>query len=413
MKIPTKEISIYLYMFLLLALSGNPFFNLTDTRSKVIFSVFVLLMVIRHFRYFIPENSIRIYQYLGFFTGIFIFQRLVLGYISVQAAFSFLSKIILGYIIIRYLGRNFRYAYFQVLFFICLISLFGFAWNSMGFDIPYLLYTPPSGEYSFDEGRNLLLFHQNDRGLRNSGMFWEPGAFGCYIALAFMLYLGNIKNLIKYNKFKSFIILLALITTFSTTAYLVLIAVGILTIYFEYSKKYGLLILPVLLIAGASVYFLYKQADFLSEKIDHQVGLALERDRGEFAPDRFSALIFDWHYIKKHPLTGNGFDTSTRYADHPWVLEKAMQHGNGFSNFIASMGVLSFLFYSFFILKFNENKPVSFLFLVVILLQGEPLLNYPVFLSLPFVFIYSQSLKTAPAAEYQPNLTLNLLNAEG
>src|SRR5690625_1296177 len=109
MKIPTKEISIYLYMFLLLALSGNPFFNLTDTRSKVIFSVFVLLMVIRHFRYFIPENSIRIYQYLGFFTGIFIFQRLVLGYISVQAAFSFLSKIILGYFIIRYLGRNFWY----------------------------------------------------------------------------------------------------------------------------------------------------------------------------------------------------------------------------------------------------------------------------------------------------------------
>ena len=135
-------------------------------------------------------------------------------------------------------------------------------------------------------------------------------------------------------------------------------------------------------------YITYESTDFLKDKIDHQFQNATDREEGEFGPDRLSALFFDIHYISKHPLIGNGFHSQTRYADHPELQKEDLGHGNGFSDFLASMGILSLLFYSFFLIKYNKTNPVVFLFAILILLQGEPLLNYPLFLSLPFIFIY-------------------------
>lgn len=385
-----KRINIYFYMFLLLAVSGNPFFSIENTKGKILFIVLVILLGLRHHSFFNPKKGIIYYQFLLFFVVLFIFQRLTLGYLSVESAMAFLCKITLGYIIIRYLGKNFKYAFLQVIFVISLISLVGYAWNVLGNDIAFLYFTPATGEYNFDEGRNLILFHQNGDGLRNSGMFWEPGVFGCYICLLFALYLGNIRNLVRTNKWKILIILIAFITTFSTTAYIVLFFIGLATIYIEYSRKYGPLVLLFLSGFALFAYLTYEKNDFLKDKIQNQIEVAFNRDVGEFAPDRISAFLFDIYYIKKHPLVGNAYHESTRFADHASLHEEVLGHGNGFSDFVASMGVLSLLFYSFYILKYNKNYPILFLAIIFILLQGEPLLNYTFFLSLPFVFLYAE-----------------------
>ncbi|MCZ2845012.1 MAG: O-antigen ligase family protein, partial [Candidatus Bathyarchaeota archaeon] len=239
-------------------------------------------------------------------------------------------------------------------------------------------------------GRNLIIFHQKGEGLRNSGMFWEPGAFACYINLAFLLFFGNIRSLITVHKNRLIIIILALLTTYSTTGYLIFFFLLISTVYFEFGKKLGLLIIPILIAFISAGYVVFEKSDFLKNKIENQFQTALDRDKNEFAPDRLSALIFDLHYIKKHPLTGNGMDETTRYADHPWLQEKILGHGNGFSNFIATMGILSLLFYSFYILKYKRKHSVIFIIGLFALLQGEPLLNYPLFLSIPFIFIYAK-----------------------
>ncbi len=416
MKTAIKRICIFTYMFMLLAVSGNPFFSLTDNKSKYIFISFVVLLAIWHHDFFNPKKGIVYYQFLLFFVLLFIFQRLTLGYLSIESAIGFIAKITLGYIIVRFLGRNFKYAYLQVMFFVSIISLLGYAWNILGYDIPYLQYIPATSEYAFDEGRNLILFHQNGEGLRNSGMFWEPGVFGCYICLLFALYLGNIRNLIRTNKWKLLIILIALITTFSTTAYIVLFIIGVATIYIEYSKRYGPYVLVILMGFGILAYFTYENTDFLKDKIDSQIYEASKRDVGEFAPDRISAFLFDLHYIKKHPLIGNAYDTSTRFADHPSLQDEVLGHGNGFSDFVASMGILSLLFYSFYILKNNKYYPILFLIIIFTLLQGEPLLNYTFFLSLPFVFAYEKlfyrSVKLSSKLYYESvdNKTLNSIN---
>ena len=377
-------------MFLLLALSGNPFFSIVDDTTKYMFIGFVLLLVAKHHTYFNLKKEYIYYRFILFFALIFLFQRLVLGFVSVPSAIAFLARITFGYILIRYLGHNFKYAFLQVMFVISLISLFGFAWNTLGHDIPFITYTPPTDPYFDNSGRDLILFHQNGPGVRNSGMFWEPGVFACYICLLFLLYLGNIRQLLKTNRWKILIILVALITTYSTTGYIVLFIIGIATIYFEYKKKYGPFVLPILISFALIAYFTYENTDFMKEKMDSQFNAASKRDEGEFAPDRLSALLFDLHYIQKQPLIGNGYDVSTRFADHPSLQKEVLGHGNGFSDFLASMGILSLLFYSFYIVRYNKNHPVLFLVALFTLLQGEPLLNFPLFLTIPFIFIYER-----------------------
>lgn len=386
-----KIITIYFYIFLLVAFSGNPIFSPTDdVFSRLTLAALVLILAIRHISYFDLKKGYQFYIYLIFFIVIFLLQKIFLGFVSTFGTIGFLSKITLGYVVIRYVGNNFKFAYFNLIFIISLISLFGYAWNYLGNDIPAIYIEENTALYSDNSGRNILLFHQHSDGLRNSGMFWEPGAFACYINLAFLFYIGKIKPLIENNKLKVIIILLALLTTYSTTGYIVLFFIGITTIYIEYSKRYGILIIPVLILFSLIALITYKNSEFLKAKIDNQLEVASYRDKGEFAPDRISAFLFDIHYIKKHPLIGNGLHSKTRFVDHPWLQGETLGHGNGFSNFLASMGLLSLFFYSFFILKSNRNYSWVFIFGVFTLLQGEPLMNFPLFLSLPLIFIYEK-----------------------
>ncbi len=381
----------YLYMFLLLAFSGNPFFSPTDDYfSKFTLTVVVGILALRHYAYFDFKSGRLFYITQGFIIFIFCLQHITLGFVSITGIFGFMLKITFGYLVIRYLSVNFRLIYFNLIFFICAISLIGYLWNIFLGDIPALYIIKNSAEYSDNSGRNILVFHQLVDGSRNSGMFWEPGAFAGYINLSFLFFIGQIRRLINFKKIQCFIIFLALVTTYSTTGYLVLFSILGYTLYKEFYRSHGFLVVPLFMVLLSAGIFIYNESPFLKEKVQLQYNLAIEREKDEFAPDRISALFFDTQYILKHPLTGNGLHSKTRYADHPWLIGQTLGHGNGFSNFLASMGVLVFVGYSFLIIKYNSSSPWFFLAGVVVILQGEPLMNFPLFLSLPFIFIYEK-----------------------
>ena len=96
-------------------------------------------------------------------------------------------------------------------------------------------------------------------------------------------------------------------------------------------------------------------------------------------------------YIEKHPMFGNGLIEQTRYADHRHLWGMSLGHGNGFSNYMAQMGLVAMFVYLLLLYKSVKGNIFSkwlVVLIVVLLLQGEQLLNYPLFLSLPFI-IYS------------------------
>lgn len=394
MKFKPKKVQSYVYIFLLFALSGNPFFSFGEGKSQYIFSGFVLLMAIKHHTYFNIKRAKLFFVYMLFFTIIFFFQKVVLGFVSIPGAIGFLLKITIGYIVVRFVGVRFKITYFKVLYFISFISLIGYLLNLLEFEIPNLL-------SDSSKLKSIVIFTQNGDGLRNSGMFWEPGAFACYICLGLLFYLGNIRELVQNQRFKVIIILLALITTYSTTGYLVLFVFGLATIFLEYSKKYRILTLPIIIGFLSIAYFTYENSEFLKDKIAHQLENNATNDANDFSPDRFGAFLFDLHYIEKHPLVGNGIHQSTRFADHPWLQDVKLGHGNGFSNFLSTMGILSLLVFSFYILKFNNKHPWIFLVAIFTLMQGEQLMNFPLFLSLPFIFIYENYYSRPPYLSQQ------------
>ncbi|MEZ7944429.1 MAG: hypothetical protein QMB73_00055, partial [Flavobacteriaceae bacterium] len=72
-------------------------------------------------------------------------------------------------------------------------------------------------------------------------------------------------------------------------------------------------------------------------------------------------------------------------------LNGTIGNGNGFSTFLASMGIVFVLIYFY---KINKTLPLTtkyrFIFIttLVLLYQGEQFLYYPLFISLPLLNIY-------------------------
>src|SRR5690606_14750667 len=113
----------------------------------------------------------------------------------------------------------------------------------------------------------------------------------------------------------------------------------------------------------------------------------------DFRNSRLGAMLFDLHYINKHPIIGNGFHISTRYEDYPYLLlimneGEDLGHGNGFSNYLASMGIPFMIGYLCLIFASMVKVDKKFAFLIVSIvflnLQGEQWLNFPLFLGLVF-----------------------------
>lgn len=384
MNIDNTKIRNYLYVFILLALSGNPFFKYNEGLGSSLFVAFIFYLFLKHFSLFDPriKKNKHIYIFLFFYSIVFAIQYFVLGLISFPASIKVLLMLMLGYVIVRVVNLKFRNVYFDIIYFISLVSLFGYVLNISGITIPNI---------ANDESvKNILLYTQRNDDLRNSGMFWEPGAFACYICLAFLFSLGKIRLLFNSERKKFIIILIALITTFSTTGYLVAFFIFGFTILVEFGKKYRGFVIPILLLFLLGGIYVYESTDFLKEKLEHQYSNSITNQVGEYAPDRLGAFLFDWHYIRKHPLTGNGFDKATRLADHPYLWKDSLGLGNGLSNYVACMGIISLLFFLLFIVKNNIQYPWIFLIGILLLLQGEQLMNFPLFLSLPFLFIYEK-----------------------
>lgn len=381
LQFPVKKQNLLL-VFLLLLVSGNPAIKFIGMWGLLL----VFLLIIKH-------KSIVYNKYLTtsiiYLLVIFICQQFILGFVSWFGAFNFIVKLLVGYIIVQTVNTQFRYAYLKIFYFLGIISLFFFSLNLFGYVIPDFF---TGTEYHSIGLYTQLVFETSEGRIRNSGMFWEPGAYAGYIMLIPLMFLNSLKLLWKNYKKESIIILLSLISTQSTTGILCLMVFIFLYIIFIQHNKFlsYSILLPIILILTV---YAFNEFDFLGEKISKQASEAqVRKETGEFEGGRFSALIFDLKYIKKHPIIGNGFHESTRYADDPEVGTGELgQNGNGFSSFTASMGLTTILLYILLIFKysiFNSKEKIIFIIIVILLLQGEGFLNYPMFLSLPFI-IYS------------------------
>ena len=170
--------------------------------------------------------------------------------------------------------------------------------------IGYTLFGQPVSNFFLYISRELF---------RNQSIFWEPGAFQTFIIIAVLLEFSQ-----KYtHKAVIIILIVALITTFSTTGYISLIITLFWYFFVEGEKASGKIKASIILaIAGAVImYFL---GDFLLDtgtnsafgKLIFAYENGLNRDNGEItsAGVRYYAFVKPISVFFDYPIFGCGFD---------------------------------------------------------------------------------------------------------
>lgn len=384
-KLSRQDKSDYVLVILLLVFSGNPIIRFGGN-----FAPFLLLALI----FVINFNKIRKDFYLKIFFVfaalliLFMSQNLVLNFVSWPGAFNYISVFFLGGVFFYLISDRFSYKFFIVVYYISIISLV------LYFIINILNIHPPGLQWKPERITYIIYTFVEEHHYRNCGMFWEPGAFAGILTLCIALNAKDFPILWKMHKFKIFIIIVALLTTKSTTGYIVFfLIVMYYFVFFLKNKLIMFVILPTLLIVMVIVY---ENAEFLQQKIDDQSEKTQSISKGDYHNSRFGSFTSDLHYIQKHPLVGNGFHEKTRYADDPEILLDLksggnVASGNGFSNFMACLGIPFMFFYLLLTFKTisKTNLKTAFLVVFVMLLSlwGEQWLYYPIYTGLLFLNI--------------------------
>lgn len=386
------SIQEYLLVLLLIFTSGNPIFRFLSEYVYVEFAFFSLLFYLKNKKFFKTRKYIvkNVGKYIGVCLLIFFCQYIIFGWNTLPGIVNFICKIIFGSVVVIYCGYNFKIIYIRLLTFISLISLIGWSLKLLGVNICFISMPFIKSAIFYND----IFFHPE----RNSGCFWEPGAYACYLLFTLVLFSTELKLLVTVYKKQSIILFLALLSTQSTTGYIAFFVflgvVLILKIKSIWKYFFLLIFIPLSLLA-------YNNLSFLSYKMEKQIESSLSA-KGEYNSTRFGSFLFDWKYIQKHPIVGNGLHERTRYRDDLYLIREwkngLAMSGNGFSGRFAEMGLLFYT--SFVIFFFRTNKRaqkidlILALFLIILLLQGEQLFNYPLLSVLPFILIVrNQQLK--------------------
>jgi len=368
-------------VFVLLFVSGNLLATyITEYIYIVLLVILVLLYPVKS--YWTVSKTV---YFLLFILIIFIIQRIILGFVSIPGAINFFARFLTGYLIVKFVGNRFADTYLKVIYYLSLISLAFFAYVMLSGNIPSI--------FTIDKYNHSVIIYNHlttlDGVKRNSGMFWEPGAFQGYLNLVPMLFIDRLPELWKKHKKECIVLILALITTGSTTGYIVFFM--ILFYQFTFKQKNILFGIVTSIVLIGSFLFVFSKTDFLGKKVNEQYENAMKMNvqAGEVSTSRIGSAIIDWHYIQKHPLFGNGLHAKTRWADHYFLGTKGMTgYGNGFTWMTASMGIVFMIVYFFLLYKnlpFNRFDKWWFIILIFLLLQGEQFLNFPLFFALPFI----------------------------
>lgn len=389
----------FFFVLLLVAISGNPVLASEPWSEAILLAVAALSLSQYRTRVGLLVDR-------GFVVTLFIFvtiqliQVVTIGFVSPRTIVGFCIRLWIAYAIVRSVN-DFPVVFVKVMTVLAALSLL--IWMP-----DRLLSATGLGPRSVFAGLDLmpevtkyqhLGFHSlmNRDSHRNSGFFWEPGAFAGYLVLALLL-LSFVRPSFAGRGRRSIVILTAAaLSTFSTTGYLALpVALLVNTSVVDSIRtlrvqRAALIVGAVILGAAVSAGPWIAEQGFLIPKLVQQYEQVRDREP-MWELTRYGSLIFDLEYIRQRPLLGWGLHPETRYSLHPGTLAAGKQ-GNGMSDFTVKLGLTGLLCYLTFVATsfyrmsvFRNTLHVALgAAVVLVLLNGEAFLNYPLFLCLMFL----------------------------
>jgi len=382
----------YALVFLLVATSGIVYFYYNE--EYIVIGLIISLMI-SHARGMLEKIDRKFILILIILISWGIFQSFYFDTFSLKTLIGTFARFTFAYLVIKSVGQKFISTYINLIYYLSIISLVFY----VAFFFPALtnklvahaitnpLFPLKDQTYLFTPNYILITFNQYEH-LRNSGPFWEPGAFTVFlnIALMFNIFVNN-----KLFDKKNVLFIIAIITTLSTAGYLSLFfTVVAVLLLLNPSVKKILALAPMIILFTVFII----NMPFLLPKIKDNVIIA-ENDNSS----RFGSALSDYQLIYKNPVLGYGKDIQNKYGTSTWNMKK-MHRNNGITNFITEWGLIIFIIYFVNYKKSFDNicnyyqtdKSLSYVFLIVILLLGfsQALFQYTFFHSLMFLqFAYN------------------------
>ncbi len=410
----------YAMVTLLVCISGNNLLSsITNIRILLISTLLSFCGVLCLRQVFCVSK--RLIVVMVGFGILFLFHWYQFNFLPIQTICGFYVKLLIAFIGCCII-KDFCRKLIDVFFCICIVSLIFFFGEQLFnlFNVDLRAVFQPVADFLGSE-RGLHIGIYNFFAVRrNSGIFWEPGGFSGYLLISLIL-LSFEKE--RYNSkgfwIRFWVLFTGVLTTYSTTGYIVL--PFLVFLYYQFHENKGtkknafinfskLLFLCILLESAffISYYLTFNEpgdpayntgkyhkvhGDFVFEKIKRQYNYAKNTQRSLKHQSRFDDIIDDLSYIEQRPFTGWGIHKKTRYRLHPTNVYES-GHGCGLTDFWCKFGIwgmtilvicmlVSFLKisnWSYFTACFS-------VFLILLISAGENFIRFPLYYSLFFLGI--------------------------
>lgn len=331
-------------------------------------------------------------QFNAVILCVLMIQILLFQSISIPGIFRLFMTFLFPYFLMRSVGINYLRYYVNIMIYISIISFIfqALSYASESFHqflsrIPYILGTDPLNYQNFI----IYTFERYyEDVLRNSGNFYEPGYFASMLNLALGI---NFLYTDKIFSKKNLILIVAILTTFSTSGYLGLFFILTVKTLIVSKSKYKILMVPFMLLIG---YQSYTRLDFLEAKIETHMTLQIDEKVNK---GRFGAARLDWEEIKENPLFGRGIIKATRFDDMDhWDADGA---GRPMMNSLTSiwlrLGTIGYIIYWIFLYRslshflrinaLSQRYMIMFMGVILITSFSQPMLFTTIYASLLFL----------------------------
>ena len=377
-----RQIIDNILIFLLIGISGMPFF--------LEYEIIILSLLNAVFFIFIFTRQLSIKKYYLFFLILFLLFSIIQYYIQGQyllrTTMGIIARINTAYFIFTYTKDRFSDVFVRQMVILSIISLVYSGLHLLSPGSYNFLMNLSFVDSTFSLNNNII--YTFSKAYRNSGPFWESGAFSGFLIISLLIYHRNFKSFSFFDK-TDLVLFISIITTFSTSGYLAFM-IFYLVLFINTStinKVVKFLFLPILFGAFGYIFFV---TDFMNEKISNQWEYSLDYNSGQskFVNTRFVVLMKDYDQFIRKPFFGWGYDNNTR-------IEILSTHfasiTNGTSDFLVRYGIIGFLvfviglYYSYRRFGFSIKYSIFSIFLLFFIAFSENYFRYTFFWGLPLL----------------------------
>jgi len=359
----------YLVLLVIVSGLGSRIYRSPAMVIAIFFATILLLLI----------NKVKVNRKLLYVIAIWIALNgmfaLMFGTVRWLFTGRYMTVVLIAYAFTKVYKNSLFDKYVMIISTLALISLVFWLWQVFSPSSLYQLMSRVDIGFDYLERRTqyhmivyTARFVSRSSQVRNFGFCWEPGPFSIYLTIALFF---NIYK--RGNNVVNYLLIIAIITTYSTTGYAMLY----ILLFYRVVKKRSMTSVFMALVILAVFFVSYMQLDFMKEKIEAQAEVIDDfNTTGELLgatymhrTGRFSGLLGGVINLYKYPFGVGG--------NYELKIDSAGTLVNGIGGLLGTFGVFSVAFFliyiktsKYFAALFGVNKRYVFFNLTLVALFG-------------------------------------------